>query len=250
MKTQALIAGLLLTMTAAPALANEAEFAKQHWPHKGVFGTYDRAALQRGFQVYKEVCAACHSMHFLSYRDLGALGYTPDEVKAIAAENTVIDGPNDDGEMFDRPAVPADRFHSPFKNDKAARAANGGALPPDLSLIVKAREGGEDYVYGILTGYEDAPAGFQMQPGMNYNKVFTGHQIAMPKPLNDGQVSYADGSGNSAAEEAHDVVQFLAWAGEPHLEQRKQMGLKVILFLIAFAGILYKTKKKIWSKLK
>ncbi len=250
MKNQALIAGLLLTLTAAPALANEEALPHQNWPHQGVFGTYDRAALQRGFQVYKEVCAACHAMHFLSYRDLTALGYTADEVKAIAAENTVTDGPNDDGEMFDRPALPSDRFHSPFKNDKAARASNGGALPPDLSLIVKAREGGEDYVYGILTGFEDAPAGFALQPGMNYNKVFAGHQIAMPKPLNDGQVSYADGTANTTAQEARDVVEFLAWAGEPHMEQRKQMGFKVILFLIAFAGIMYNAKKKLWSKLK
>jgi ubiquinol-cytochrome c reductase cytochrome c1 subunit len=151
--------------------------------------------------------------------------------------------------MFERPALPSDRFKSPFKNDKAARAANNGALPPDMSLLVKAREGGEDYIFGILNGFQDAPAGVQMQPGMNYNRVFPGHQIAMAKPLSDGQVTYSDGTAASLEQASRDVVQFLAWASEPHMEQRKQTGLKVILFLLAFAGILYSAKRKIWSKL-
>jgi len=258
MKKAILFSVLLLTLS-PPAFAagempaqhahEQAELPKQHWPHKGIFGTYDKAALQRGFQVYKEVCSACHAMKFLSYRNLEDLGYTPDQVKAVAAQDAVTDGPNDDGEMFERPALPSDHFKPPFKNDKAARAANNGALPPDMSLLVKAREGGEDYIFGVLTGFEDAPAGLEMQPGMNYNKYFPGRQIAMAKPLADGQVTTSDGTAASLEQAARDVTQFLAWASEPRLEQRKQTGVKVILFLLAFAGIMYGAKRKIWSKL-
>ncbi|MCE9506961.1 MAG: cytochrome c1 [Alphaproteobacteria bacterium] len=250
MKKTLLFSALLLTLSSQAFAAEEIALPKQHWPHKSLFGAYDKAAVQRGFQVYKEVRSSCHAMKFLSYRNLGDLGYTPDEVKAVAAQYTVTDGPNDDGEMFERTALPSDPFKSPFKNDKAARAANNGALPPDMSLLVKAREGAEDYIFGVLTGFEDAPAGLEMQPGMNYNKYFPGHQIAMAKPLADGQVSYSDGTGASLEQEARDVTQFLAWASEPHMEQRKQTGLKVILFLLAFAGIMYKAKKKIWAQLK
>jgi ubiquinol-cytochrome c reductase cytochrome c1 subunit len=247
-KTLALLALVVGFTLPLQARAEEA-LPHQHWPHKGIFGTYDKAALQRGFQVYKEVCSACHAMKYVSYRNLGDLGYSPEEVKAIAAQATVTDGPNDDGEMFDRPGLPSDHFKSPFKNDKAARAANGGALPPDMSLLVKAREGGEDYIFGILTGFEEPPAGVQMMTGLNYNKHFPGHQIAMAKPLNDGQVAYTDGTPNTLDQEARDVSQFLAWASEPHMEQRKSMGIKVILFLLAFAGIAFATKRKVWSKL-
>jgi ubiquinol-cytochrome c reductase cytochrome c1 subunit len=239
----------LLMASASPAGAEEA-LSHQYWPHKGLFGSYDKAAVQRGLQVYKEVCSACHSLKFVSYRNIADLGYTPDQVKAFAAQYTVTDGPNDDGEMFDRPALPSDRFKLPFKNDKAARAANNGALPPDMSLLIKAREGGEDYVFGVLTGFEPAPAGVTMQPGLNYNRAFPGHQIAMAKPLSDGQVSYTDGTSNSLEQEARDVVQFLAWASEPHLDQRKQMGWKVILFLLVWAGVMYRVKRKIWAKLR
>jgi ubiquinol-cytochrome c reductase cytochrome c1 subunit len=199
--------------------------------------------------VYKEVCSACHSLKFVSYRDLEALGYTKDEVKAIAAQDTVMDGPNEEGEMFERPALPSDRFKSPFKNDKAARAANNGAMPPDMSLLVKARVGGEDYLYGLLTGYADAPADEHMMAGMTYNKVFPGHQIAMTKPLSDGQVSFADGTDNSMKQEARDVAQFLTWASEPHQDNRKHLGWKVILFMLAFAGIAYAAKRRVWTKL-
>lgn len=250
MKKTALIPALAVLMTATIAQASETiSVPKNDWPHQGAFGTYDRAALQRGFQVYKEVCAACHSMKFMSYRNLEALGFSPDEVKAIAANYTVTDGPDDDGEMFERPAMPHDHFVKPFKNDKAARAANNGALPPDLSLIIKSRKGGEDYLYGLLTGYEDAPEGMTLPTGMSYNKYFTGHQIAMAPPIADGQVTYSDGTSATAAQAAHDVTQFLAWAGEPHMEERKHMGVKVVLFLIAFAAIMYNVKRKIWSKL-
>ena len=243
-------AALALTFAfAAPALANEGEVTQQSWPEDGVFGHYDKAALQRGFQVYKEVCSSCHAMKFVSYRNLEDLGYSSEQVKSLAATYTVTDGPDESGNMVDRPAKPSDHFKSPFKNDQAARAANGGALPPDMSLLVKAREGGEDYIYGVLTGYGTAPADIKMMPGLNYNAAFPGHQIAMPQPLTDGRVTFADGTPNTLAQEARDVTQFLAWASEPHMEQRKRMGIKVILFMLVFAGILYNTKRKIWSKL-
>jgi ubiquinol-cytochrome c reductase cytochrome c1 subunit len=220
------------------------------WPQQGPTGTYDRAALQRGFQVYKQVCSACHSMKLLAYRDLSQLGFSPAEVKAIAAGYQVTDGPNDQGEMFQRPGRPSDHFVSPFANDQAARAAEGGALPPDLSLIIKARKGHEDYVYSILTGFgQTPPANEKIANGMNYNPYFPGHQIAMPPPLAENSVSYADGTPATVEQEAKDVAQFLAWASEPNLEERHQTGLKVVLFLIAFAAVMYGVKRKVWSKL-
>lgn len=232
---------------AAPEVSHNIPLKKVDWPQAGMLGKFDRAALQRGFQVYKEVCAACHGMSLLSYRDLKALGYSDNEVKAFAAEYTVQDGPNEAGEMFDRPARPSDRFKSPFPNDNAARAANNGALPKDLSLIVKARHGGEDYVYSLLTGYENPPAGHEVPPGMNYNKYFPGHQIAMPPPLNEGAVTYADGTEASVDQMAKDVTQFMAWAAEPHLQTRKKMGLQVLIFLGVFSVLMYLTKKKLWK---
>ena len=244
-------AATALLLSVAPASVHAAGDAptppERAWPHQGITGTYDRAALQRGFQVYKEVCAACHSMKLLSYRHLESLGYSPDQVKTIAAEYTVMDGPGDDGEMFERPGRPSDRFVAPFKNDQAARAANGGALPPDLSLIVKARHYGEDYIHGLLTGYEAAPADVQMNEGMHYNKYFAGHQIAMAAPLSEGQVSYADGTEASVEQMSADVTQFLAWASEPHMEARKGMGIKVVLFLLVFSGILLAMKRRLWA---
>lgn len=240
------VAGILACSGSALA-AEGAGLPQMPWPEKGVFGTYDKAALQRGFQVYKEVCSACHMMKYLHYRDLSALGYNDDEIKAAAAEYTVTDGPNDDGEMFERKALPSDAFKPPFANDKAARAANNGALPPDMSLLVKARHGGEDYIFGILTGYEAPPAGVELMSGMNWNRYFPGNQIAMAQPLTAGQVTYSDGTSSSLEQEARDVAQFLAWASEPHMEDRKQMGIKVILFLLIFAGIMYGVKRKVWA---
>lgn len=220
------------------------------WPHQGPFGTYDRAALQRGFQVYKQVCSACHTMKYLSFRDLADLGFNEAQIKAIAAEYQVTDGPNDQGEMFQRAARPSDDFPKPFPNDQAARAANGGALPPNLSLIIKARDGHEDYVYSILTGYGlPMEHGETMASGMNYNPYFPGHQIAMPPPLTENLVTYADGTKATIDQEARDVVQFLAWASEPHMEDRKQIGLRVILFLVVLAGLMYGVKRSVWKKL-
>src|SRR6266566_8653083 len=220
----------------------------QQWSFNGVFGTYDRAALQRGFQVYKEVCAACHAVKHLAFRDLAEIGYSEDEVKGIAAQVQVTDGPNDSGEMFQRPGRASDPIPGPFANDQAARAANNGALPPDLSLLTKARESGPDYVYAILTGFKDAPGGFKMNPNMYYDEYFAGHQIAMPPPLNPDQVKYADGTPGTVPQMAHDVVSFLSWAAEPSLDERHRMGFKVFLFLIIATGVFYAAKRKIWSR--
>lgn len=245
------VAGVVFWAAAGvPALASEGgvDLPQQHWSHQGMLGSYDKAALQRGFQVYKEVCAACHSMKLLSYRNLAALGYSDAQIKALAAEYTVTDGPNDQGDMFERPARPSDRFKSPFANDQAARAANNGALPPDLSLIIKARAGGEDYIHALLTGYGEAPADVSLMPGMNWNKYFPGHQIAMAPPLSEGQVSYADGTVASLDQMAHDVATFLAFASEPNLEHRHHLGLKVMFFLLVVVLVMYNIKRRVWAK--
>jgi ubiquinol-cytochrome c reductase cytochrome c1 subunit len=240
------VAGVLLP-TAARAAGEAVPPLRENWPHHGIFGTYDRAALQRGFQVYKEVCAACHGTKYLAFRNLQALGYSEEEVKAIAAEYTVMDGPNDQGEMFERPARPSDRKPGPYPNERAARAANNGAYPPDLSLIVKARAGGENYIYSLLIGYEEPPAGVTVPDGMYYNKYFPGHFIAMPPILQPDGVTYADGTKATVAQMARDVTQFLAWLAEPKLEERKQTGIKVMLFLIVLTGLLYAYKRRIWA---
>jgi len=239
-----------LALGGAVAVAEETAPSppRQHWSFDGVFGTYDRAALQRGFQVYKEVCASCHPVKHLSFRDLAEIGYSEDEVKGIAAQVQVQDGPNDVGEMFQRPGRPSDPIPGPFANDQAARAANNGALPPELSLITKAREGGADYIYAIAVGFKDAPAGFKMMEGMYYNEYFAGHLIRMPPPLNPDQVKYADDTKATVPQMAHDVVSFLSWAAEPNLEERHRIGFKVIFFLVIVTGIFYAAKRKIWSR--
>ncbi len=241
----ALLAGIGL---AAPSSAEDhIDLMKTTWSFDGVFGTYDRAAAQRGFQVYKEVCANCHSLSLLAYRNLGALGFNEDEVKAIASDYKVQDGPNDAGEMFERPGRPSDFFVKPFPNEKAARANNNGAYPPDLSLITKARVGGPNYSFSLLQGYGDPPAGVTVMEGMNYNKYFPGHQIGMPPPLQPNQVTYADGTQASLAQMAHDVSTFLNWAAEPELEARKRIGLEAVLFLIVLTAMLYAVKRKVWA---
>lgn len=253
-KSLPLVFALLLAFSAPAGAAESVPVPKQHWPHQGIFGTYDKAALQRGFQVYKQVCAACHGLKLLSYRNLADLGYNEDEIKAIAAEYTVIDGPNEDGEMFERAARPADRFKGPFANARAARAANGGALPPDLSLAVKAYHNHENYIYALLTGYGPAPAvdpktgeKIVVPDGMYWNDYFPGHLIAMAPPLVEDGVSFADGKPATVQQMALDVTQFLAWAGEPHMEARKRMGIKVMLFMFVFVGIMLAAKRKVWA---
>ncbi len=241
-------AALAATLLATPAMAQEEiQLPHQKWSFNGIFGTFDLAAAQRGFQVYSNVCSNCHSLQMLHYRDLSGIGLNADQIKAIAANVTVPSGTDDQGNPKDGPATPASQFKSPFANEKAARAANNGALPPDLSLIVNAREGGPDYIYGILTGFSQPPAGFKMQDGMNYNKVFPGHQIGMPQPLQDGTVEYSDGTSTSLDQESHDVVTFLAWAANPETVERKQIGVRVILFLVFMTGITYAVKRKVWS---
>lgn len=254
MMNRILLALMLLTLAIPHALAAEGAMApvikKQDWSFEGLTGVYDRASLQRGLQVYRQVCSACHGMKLLSYRNLEALGYTPEQVKSLAAQDTVMDGPNDEGEMFERPARPADRFKSPYANDNMARYANAGALPPDFSLITKARHGGADYVYSLLTGYKNPPSGMQMGAGMHYNEGMSGHQIAMAAPLTDGIVAYSDGSPQTVSQYAHDVASFLTWAADPHMEERKRTGIKVLIFLFALAGVMYYVKKRLWAKVK
>ena len=245
----ALVAALLFAGGTARAQEAAPEPPPQQWSFDGVFGTYDQAALQRGFQVYKEVCSACHPVKHLYFRDLTQIGYSEDQVKGIAAQVKVSDGPNDQGEMYERPGRPSDPIPGPFPNDEAARAANNGALPPDLSLITKARDGGPDYVYAILNGFKDAPAGFKVGEGMYYNEYFAGHQIKMPPPLSPDQVKYADGSAATVPQMAHDVVTFLSWAAEPTLDERHRMGFKVMLFLIVATIVFYAAKRKIWARI-
>ena len=254
----AAFAGSVLAAENAPAPSTEALPPKNMaWSFNGPFGTYDRAALQRGFQVYKEVCSACHALTHVAFRNLGdpgGPGFSLAEVTAIAAGYKVPAEPDEQGKTVDangqplmRPATPADYFPPPFPNEKATRAAMNGALPPDLSLIVKAREGHEDYVYSILTGYgQTPPANEKMARGLQYNPYFPRRQIAMPPPLSNGSVTYADGTPNTIDQEARDVVTFLSWASEPKMEERKRTGFNVMLFLIGFTTLLYFSYRKIW----
>lgn len=250
-KLAAVIAlALVMMLPMAAQAAGDADHPHdQEWHFNGPFGTFDRASIQRGFQVYKQVCAACHGMQYLSYRNLMDIGLSELQVKAIAAEYTMMDGPNDEGEMFERPGLPSDRFKSPYANEKQARAVNNGAFPPDLSLMAKARHNGPNYIYALLMGFKDAPADVTLGPNMHYNPHFPGRQIAMAPPLiSDGQVAYpADGPQPTVKQMAWDVTNFLMWAAEPKMEVRKQTGVKVIFFLIVFAAVMYGVKRKIWE---
>ncbi|MCH9753327.1 MAG: cytochrome c1 [Alphaproteobacteria bacterium] len=240
---------LYVGLFAAVSIASDAKKPQDmNWSFDGVFGYFDRQSIQRGFQVYREVCQACHSVKYVSYHNLEQIGFSKEEIKAISADYTVKDGPDDSGEMFDRPAMPSDRFVAPYPNDNAARAANNGALPPDLSLMVKARPNGANYIYSILTGYIDPPEGETVPEGMHYNPYFPGKHIAMTPPLMEGMVTYSDGTHSSVEQMSKDVVNFLQWAAEPEMEQRKIMGVKVILYLIAFTIVFYLVKRRIWSK--
>ncbi|MEP9354045.1 cytochrome c1 [Xanthobacter sp. KR7-65] len=268
----AVAAALVLVSGAAGARAEDAHAQprpeRMSWSFAGPFGLYDQGQLQRGFKVFKEVCAACHAADYLYFRNLaqeGGPGFSEAQAKQVASEYQITDGPNDAGDMFQRPGRLSDHWPAPFPNANAARAANGGALPPDLSVIAKARsyhvgfpgfitdafiqyqEHGVDYIHALLTGYVDAPADAHVQPGLHYNTYFPGHQIAMPKPLSDGQVEYSDGAPQTVDQYAQDVSAFLMWVAEPHLEARKRIGFQVMIFLIIFAGLLYFTKKKVWS---
>ena len=249
-----LILGVLTAISIAIAgAANASEAPKpaaQDWGWQGVFGTFDQAALQRGLQVYLEVCAVCHSLDYVAYRNLTALGYSEEQVKAFAAEYEVEDGPNEEGEMYSRPARPSDQFAPPFPNDQAARASNNGAFPPDLSLIIEARQGGADYLYGLLTGYVEPPEELEILEGMTFNTYFPSQQIAMPGPLFEDGVEYADGTQASVEQMAKDISAFLTWTAEPYLEERKSLGLKVLLFLLVFTAMLIAVKRKVWADVK
>jgi cytochrome c1 len=274
-KRTALLAAALIGF-AAPALAAEAPVPPEvNWSFAGPFGHFDRAQLQRGFKVYREVCASCHSLEYISFRNLAQPGgpeFSEAQVRALAAEYQVQDGPNDAGDMFERPGRPADRFPKPFANENQAAAANGGKAPPDLSLMPKARtyergfpwfvfdvftqfaETGSDYVHAVLTGYHEPPQGFTVPTGGHYNEYFPGHIIAMPKPLNDGQVEYPKlENGQPQVPEtvdqySRDVTAFLMWTAEPHLEARKRLGMQAVLFLSVLAVLLYFVKRRIWSR--
>lgn len=252
LKNLLLSSAVVMCLASPVAMASESagvqEITDVDFSFEGPFGTYDKASLQRGLMIYRQVCAGCHGLKRVAYRHLEALGYNEDQIKAIAAEYTVMDGPNDDGEMFERAARPSDFFKPPFANDKAAAAANGGAIPPDLSLITKARHGGGEYVFSVLNGYATAPEGVEVAEGKHYNKAMAGNIIAMAPPLTNGAVSYEDGSPQTVEQYAKDVSTFLTWAAEPEMEQRKQMGIKVFLFLGVLAFVMYRVKKAIWKK--
>ncbi|HVZ08756.1 cytochrome c1 [Rhodopila sp.] len=241
------IAPLAIAPSAAQAAEESVTLPNERWSFEGPLGAFDLAAAQRGFQVYSQVCSNCHSMQYMHFRMLSGIGLNPEQIKAVAATFTVPLGLNDEGQPKEGPGLPSSQFRSPFPNAIAAAAANNGAVPPDLSLIVNAREGGPNYVYGILTGYTNPPAGVTVADGTFYNRVFPGHQIKMPQPLQDGTVTYTDGTPNNLNQEAHDVVTFLSWAANPEIVERKQMGVKAILFLLFMTGVTYAVKRKVWS---
>ncbi|MEM7191637.1 MAG: cytochrome c1 [Pseudomonadota bacterium] len=249
----ALMAGAAAFSAAALAADDNHEVVieAQDWSFEPPFGHFDRAQLQRGYKVYQFVCANCHSMDLLSYRNLGEPGgpeFSEAAVKALAAQAQITDGPDDTGEMFQRPGKPSDRFKAPYANNAMARAANGGALPPDLSVMAKAREGGPDYLYALMTGYEEPPADMEMSKGMHYNAAFPGHQIAMPNPLADGAIEYTDGTEPTVANYSKDVSAFMMWAAEPKLEERYKVGARIMTFLIIFAIIMFLSKKAVWAR--
>ena len=256
MKNFLRILSLVIVFLATPLssyAAEKVEYLKTDWSFKGLFGKFDRGALQRGYQVYTEVCASCHSMKYLSYRNLSEKGgpeFTEQQAKAIAASFDVTDGPNSDGEMFTRPGKLSDKFVMPYENVKAAQAANGGAYPPDMSVLVKARGGGVDYIYSLLQGYEDPPVGITLDEGVHYNKYMYGNKIKMSNPLSDGLIEYSDGTNATVEQMSKDVTTFLMWTAEPHLETRHQMGFKAIVYLIILTILVYFSMKRIWSRVK
>jgi ubiquinol-cytochrome c reductase cytochrome c1 subunit len=245
-----LITILITTLFFGKVHSSSQDLLKIDWSFAGPLGKFERPSLQRGYQVYKEVCSSCHSMKYLSYRNLGQKGgpeFTLEEVKAIAASYDVEDGPNSEGEMYERPGRPSDHFVNPYPNDNAAIAANGGAYPPDMSVLAKARPGGANYIYSILMGYEEKPADFVLEEGVYYNKYMDGNKIKMMSPLSDDLIEYTDGTNATQAQMAKDVTTFLTWAAEPHLEARHSTGTKVIIYLILLSTLVYFSMKKIWS---
>jgi len=251
-KSIAIASALSLLLTFYSQASESEKLLKVDWSFKGVTGKFDRSSLQRGFQVYKEVCSSCHSMKYLSYRNLGEEGgpeFSIEEVKAIAASVEVQDGPDSQGEMFTRPGRPSDKFVSPYPNVNASMAANGGAYPPDMSVLVKARTGGANYIYSILMGYEEKPENIILDDGVYYNKYISGNKIKMSKPIMDDLVEYSDGTKATEAQIAKDVTTFLSWAAEPELEARHKTGVKVLVYLIFLSILVYLSMKRIWSRI-
>lgn len=246
-----LLGSLLLVMPVAAFASSDTAAPKQmHWSFDGPLGRVDKPSVQRGLQVYREVCAACHGISRVPFRRLTEVGFSEAEVKSLAAEYTVMDGPNDEGDMFERPGRPSDKFPSPYANEKAARAMNNGAYPLDLSLIVKARLDGANYIYSLLTGYTDAPEHVSVPEGAYYNAYFPGHIIKMPPPISsDDQVSYQDETPATIDQMTKDVVNFLQWAAEPEMQERKSMGMRVMLFLVVMTVFFFIAKRRIWSRL-
>jgi len=251
-KTSFLIAASLISMGVAGIAYGESDQKmprKMEWAFEGVFGHVDKQSAQRGFQVYKEVCSACHSLNRVAFRNLTEIGFSEAEVAALAASYQISDGPNDTGDMFQRPGKPSDYFPAPYANDNAARSVQHGAIPPDLSLIVKARHDGPDYIHALLTGFAPPPAGVTLSDGQNYNPYFPGGKLMMPPPLTDGRVTYTDGTPATVEQMSDDVITFLQWAAEPEMEARKEMGLKVLIYLAIFTAFMYVAKCNIWRKL-
>lgn len=248
------VGGIVYLITGIPESEQftvPAEEPKQvSWPWDGLTGGYDHAALRRGLQVYREICAGCHSLNRVAFRTLEDIGLSGDRVKDIAAEYSFPGDPDEYGDPTERSGIPADYFPAPFANEQAARMANNGALPPDLSLIVKARPGGADYVYSLLSGFEDAPDDFDLDSMMNYNPYFAGRQIAMAQPLYEGMVEYADGTEATVDQMARDITSFLTWAAEPSLDERHELGFKVLVFLGIWLIIMFFSNRKVWAVLK
>jgi ubiquinol-cytochrome c reductase cytochrome c1 subunit len=243
----AAFAAMVVSTSAAFAAGDLVKAPKQDWSFNGPFGVFDRASQQRGFQVFQEVCASCHSLEYIAFRNLTDIGFSADEAKAVAAEYQVPSEPNDEGEIVDRAAKPSDFWPSPYANAKEAAATNNGKAPPDLSLMAKARVGGADYIYGLLTGYEDHEG---TPENLHYNKYFPGHYIAMAAPLSDGAVDYVDGTPNTVEQMAKDVSHFLMWAAEPKLEDRKSLGVRVMLFLLVLTFITFLAYRRVSKKVK
>jgi len=246
---------IIIFLLSVPFSVNSEEkkidILKNNWSFNGIFGTFDRSSLQRGYQVYQEVCSGCHSVQHLSYRNLSEEGgpeFSIEEAKGIASQFEVEDGPNSDGEMFLRPGRLSDKFVKPYPNVEASTAANDGAYPPDMSVLAKARVGGADYIYSLLLGYDEAPEGFQLDEGVYYNKYMPGNKIKMSEPISDGIVEYTDGTEATKEQIAKDITAFLVWSSEPHLESQHKMGFKAIIYLIILITLVYMSKKKVWSQ--
>ena len=251
-KTLLINFAIIISANVGVTAEQKIDLLKNKWSFEGIWGTFDRGSLRRGYQVYNEVCASCHSMQLLSYRNLSENGgpeFSLEDVKNIAASFEVIDGPNNEGEMFTRPGRLSDKFVKPYANIKAAEAANGGAYPPDMSVLVKARKGGANYIYSILLGYENSPDGFELEDGVYYNKYMPGNKIKMPSVLSDGLLDYNDGSEATVEQMAKDIATFLSWASEPSLETRHKIGFKVILYLIALAVLIYFSMRRLWLRI-